>query len=123
MHRVLFLLFACGCVLAPPAEAQESFSGVDLLHPEFAHPQEDAIAAIEKRDFRFINIDRHGKDVPGLKRYPGLVEIYGTRFVRHRFRLFETPSQKFSFSLRARAYAEEYNRTLLHYLLRPSRKK
>jgi hypothetical protein len=123
MHRVLFLLFACGCVPAPLAGAQNSFSGIDLLYPEFAHPREDASAAIEKRDFRFINIDRHGKDVPGLKRYPGLVEIYGTQFVKQRFRLFETPSRKFSFTLRARAYAEEYNQALLHHLLRQSRKK
>lgn len=123
MHRVLFLLLLSGCVLARPAGAHDSFPEVDLLYPEFAHPREDAIAAIEKRDFRFISIDRYGKDVPGLKRYPGLIEIYGTRFVKQRFRLFATPSQNFSFSLRARAYAEEYNQTLLQYLLRQSRRK
>jgi hypothetical protein len=121
MNRLLLLLLVF--VLALLAGAQDSFSEVDLLYPEFAHPREDASAAIEKRDYRFINVDRHGKDVPGLKRYPGLVEIYGTQFVRQRFRLFETPSQKFSFSLRARAYAEEYNQALLHYLLRQPRQK
>lgn len=116
------MLVACGWTLAPLAGAQDSIAGVDLLYPEFAHPREDALAAIGKRDYRFINVDRHGKDVPGLERYPRLVEIYGTRFVKQRFLLFATPSQKFSFILRARAYADEYNQTLLHYLLQQAPK-
>ena len=121
MNRLLSLLLVFA--FAPLAGAQDSFSGVDLLYPEFAHPREDAFAAIETRDYRFINVDRHGKDVPGLERSPRLVEIYGTQFVRQRFRLFATPSQKFSFSLRARAYAGEYNQTLRNYLLQQSSKK
>ena len=114
MNRLLPLLLVLS--LFASARAQDSPAEFDLLYPEFAHPREDAFAAIEKRDYRFINVDRHGKDVPGLERYPRLVEIYGTRFVKQRFLLFATPSQKFSFILRARAYAGEYNRTLLHYL-------
>jgi hypothetical protein len=118
IHRVLpvFMLVACGWTFAPSARAQDSLLGVDPLYPEFAHPREDAFAAIEKRDFRFINVDRHGKDVPGLERYARFVEIYGMRPVKQRFLLFASPSQKFSFILRARAYAEEYNQTVLHYL-------
>ena len=114
MHRLFPLLLFL--VFVPGAPAQDSSGGVDLLYPEFAHPREDAFAAIEKRDYRFINVDRHGKDVPGLERYGRFVEIYGAQFVKQRFRLFATSSQKFSFILRARAYAEEYNQTLLHYL-------
>ena len=110
------LIFLIGLAPVPLARAQDSLLGVDPLYPEFAHPREDAFAAIEKRDYRFINVDRHGKDVPGLERYPRFVEIYGTRFVKQRFLLFATPSQKFSFILRARAYAGEYNQALLHYL-------
>ena len=110
------MLVACGWTLAPLAGAQNSISGVDLLYPEFAHPREDALAAIEKRDYRFINVDRHGKDVPGMQRYARFVEIHGTQLVKQRFLLYATPSQKFSFILRARVYADEYNQTLLHYL-------
>lgn len=121
MHRFLPLLLFF--LLLPGASAQDFAGGIDLLYPEFAHPREDALGAIEKRDYRFINVDRHGKDVPGLERYPRLVQIYGTQFVKQRFRLFATPSQKFSFSLRARAYAREYNETLLRSLLPQSPKK
>lgn len=119
MHRLFPLLLVC--VLVHCATAQDL--GLDLLYPEFAHPREDAFAAIEKRDFRFINIDRNAKDVPGTERYPRLVETYGTRFVKQRFRIFTTSSQNFSFVLRARAYARQYNETLLHYLLQQTRTK
>jgi hypothetical protein len=121
MNRLLPLLLVFA--FAPLAGAQDSFSGVDLLYPEFAHPREDAFAAIGKRDYRFINVDRHGKDVPGVERYPRMVEIHGMKFVKQRFRLFATPSQKFSFTLRARAYAGEYNQALLNYLLQQPSKK
>jgi hypothetical protein len=121
MHRLVPLLVVV--VFVRGAMAQDSVAGFDLLYPEFAHPREDASAAIEKHDYRFINIDRHGKDVPGLERYPRMVEKYGTQFVKQRLRLFATPSQKFSFALRARAYAEAYNETLLRYLLRQPPKK
>ena len=110
------LIFLIGLAPVPFASAQDSLLGVDPLYPEFAHPREDALAAIKKRDYRFINVDRHGKDVPGLEHYGHFVEIYGTRLVKQRFRLFATPSQNFSFILRARAYANEYNQAILHYL-------
>lgn len=118
MHRLLsaLLAFALGLALVPHANGQD-FPGVDLLYPEFAHPEQDALAAIEKRDFRFITVDRHGKVAPGVERYPRLVEIHGTKFIKQRFRIFATSSQKFSFALRARAYADDYNRTVLRYLL------
>ena len=118
MHRFLPLLLVF--LLLPGALGQDSAGGIDLLYPEFAHPREDAFAAIEKHDYRFINVDRHGKDVPGTERYGRFVEIYGTRVVKQRFRIFATPSQNFSFILRARAYAREYNETVLHYLLQKS---
>lgn len=124
MNRIqsALLIFLISLAPAPLARAQDSFSGVDLLYPEFAHPRADAFAAIEKRDYRFINVDRHGKIVPGLERYPRFVEIYGTQIVKQRFLLFASRSQKFSFILRARAYAGEYNQILLHYLLQQNRK-
>lgn len=120
MNRFLPLLLVF--LFVPGAPAQDFAGGIDLLYPEFAHPREDAFAAIEKRDFRFINVDRHGKVVPGMDRYGRLVEIYGTRFVKQRFRIFATPSQNFSFILRARVYAREYNEAVLHYLLQKSAK-
>ena len=120
MKRFLPLLLVFAFVSG--VQAQDSAGGIDLLYPEFAHPREDAFAAIEKRDFRFINVDRHGKDVPGMDRYGRLVEIYGTRFVKQRFHIFATPSQNFSFILRARVYATAYNKTVLHYLLQQSGK-
>ena len=106
-----------GWALVSPTNGQDSFAGVDLLYPEFAHPQQDARAAINRGDFRFITTDRH-KTVPGVERYPRLKAIHGTRFIKQRFRLFATGSQNFSFNLRARAYAYAYNQTLLHYLLK-----
>jgi len=121
MHRFLPLLLFF--LLLPGASGQNFAGEIDLLYPEFAHPQADALRAIEKRDYRFIHVDRHGKDVPGLERYPRLVEAHGTQFVRQRLLLFATASEKFSFRLRARAYAREYNETLLRYLLGPSPKK
>ena len=100
----------------PLANGQDSFRGVDLLYPEFAHPREDALAAIKRHDFRFIMIDHRGT-VPGAEHYPQLKATYGTRFIKQRFRIFATYSQNFSFNLRARAYAHDYNQTLVRYLL------
>ncbi len=110
-----FLVF--GMAFVPIAHSQDSLSGVDLLYPEFAHPQQDAALAIKRSDFRFITIDRHGKVVPGTERYPRLVEIHGKKFIKQPFRILATTSQNFSFALRARAYADQYNQALLSYLL------
>jgi hypothetical protein len=111
------VLLAFGCAFLPAAAAQDSIAGVDLLYPELAHPSEDAIAAIKRRDYRFITINRQQTIVPGVERFPRMVERHGTKFVRQPFRIFATKSQNFSFKIRSRAYAEEYNRTLLRYLL------
>jgi hypothetical protein len=118
MKRLLsvLLILGTGFVRIPLANGQDSFSGVDLLYPEFAHPREDAVAAVERRDFRFIMIDRQGT-VPGLELHSQLRATHGTRFIKQRFRIFATRSQNFSFNLRARTYARDYNQTLVHYLL------
>lgn len=96
--------------------AQDLINGVDLLYPELAHPTEDAEKAIKQRDFRFVTVDRYGRDAPGVERYPGLKKKYRTKVVRQHLRLIVSRSQKFSFRIRARAYAEQYNRLLLRYL-------
>jgi hypothetical protein len=118
MNRPLpvLLIFGVGFALIPLATGQDSLAGVDLLYPEFAHPQEDALVAIKRRDFRFITIDRR-ETVPGVERYPQLKATYGTKFIKQRFRIFATRSQNFSFNLRARAYAYDHNQTLVRYLL------
>jgi hypothetical protein len=123
MNRFLpaCILLLAGTAFFSPARAQDSFQGVDLLYPEFAHPQEDALAAIKARDYRFVTTDRAGT-VPGAERYPRQVEIYGTKVIRQRLRIFVTRSQNFSFNLRARNYATAYNRTLLQYLLKQKAK-
>ncbi|HEY1583459.1 MAG TPA: hypothetical protein VGF73_10215 [Chthoniobacterales bacterium] len=125
MNRFLCALLVLGMGLAFPqlARGQDSFSGVDLLYPELAHPEQDAKAALSRHDFRFIAIDRYGKNVPGVERYPRLKQKQGTKFVPQPFRIFATRSQNFSFGLRARAYAEEYNRILLRELLKRPRRK
>lgn len=119
MNRFLpaCILLFIGMALASPLPGQDSFAGIDLLYPEFAHPREDALAAIKNRDFRFVATDRH-RTTPGLERYPRLKEIYGTKIIRQRLRIFTTRSQNFSFNLRARTYAHQYNQTLLSYLLK-----
>lgn len=118
MNRFLAacILLLIGFAPAASVRGQDTFAGVDLLYPEFAHPQKDALAAIKEREFRFIMIDRRGT-VPGIEGYPRLREVYGAKFIRQRFRIFATRSQNFSFHLRARAYASDYNQTLLNYLL------
>jgi hypothetical protein len=125
MERLLptLLIFAFGFSSVLPASGQEALTGIDLLYPEFAHPQRDAAAAIKHRDFRFITMDRMGDVVPGVERYPHLKAIYGMRLLQQRLHLFASASEKFSFDLRARAYAEQYNRTLVDYLLAHQRKK
>ncbi len=110
---LLFILMATVTL-----RAQDLIPGVDLLYPELSHPQEDAEKAIEQGDFRFVTIDRSGEEAPGVERYPRLQKKYGTQFVRQPLRTIETPSQKFSFRIRARAYAEQYNRLLLRHLQR-----
>lgn len=111
----MLLLLGWACISS--AQGQDAFAGVDLLYPEFTHPEQDAQAAIKRRDLRFIATDRQ-QTAPGVERYPRLKEIYGTKVIRQRFRIFATGSQNFSFNLRARAYAEDYNRTLLQYLFK-----
>ncbi len=119
MNRFLpaCIFFFVGMALAWPVRGQDALAGIDLLYPEFAHPREDAIAAIKQRDFRFVATDRR-RTAPGVERYPRLKEIYGVKLIKQRFRIFTTRSQNFSFGLRARAYASAYNQTLLEYLLR-----
>jgi hypothetical protein len=125
MNRLLcaLLIALVGLAFPPFVASQNSFSGVDLLYPELAHPARDAREAIKRDDLRFIAIDRYGKDVPGLERFPRLQQIHGTKFVRQPFRIFATRSQNFSFALRARAYAREYNSVILHHLFKRPREK
>ena len=91
------LLFI-GWTLVLPTNGQDAFSGVDLLYPEFAHPQEDARAAIARRDLRFVATDRR-HTAPGVERYPRLKEINGTKVIKQRFRIFASRSQNFSWHL------------------------
>ena len=62
----VLLIFGVGLMRIPLANGQDSFPGVDLLYPEFGHPREDALAAIERHDFRFMLIDHPGT-VPGVE--------------------------------------------------------
>lgn len=110
------LTLVLGLALTQPAGGQDLISGVDLRYPEFAHPEKDAATAIGRRDFRFIAVDRARRIVPGAERYRRLQKAYGTKVVPQHLRLFPSASQNFSFSLRARAYAEQYNLTLATYL-------
>lgn len=125
MNRFLarcIILFVELAFSPSPLHGQDSLAGIDLLYPEFAHPQEDARAVIKRRDFRFVATDRY-KTAPGVERYPRLKEIYGTKVIRQHFRIFTTRSQNFSFNLRARTYARDYNQALLDYPLKQPAKK
>jgi hypothetical protein len=113
------LLVALGICLAVlrPLSAQEFSSEIDLLYPEYAHPVEDAKAAIARHDYRFLAVDHARKIVPGMEHAARLRRRYKVKFLRQRLRLFPTASENFSFNLRAHAYAKEYNLYLAHYLL------
>lgn len=112
----LALLILAGAALQP-LTAQDLTGKIDLLYPEFAHPDRDVAKSIERRDFRFLAVDRARQVVPGMEHGRRLRRIYGVRFLRQRLRLFPTRSQNFSYDLRAQAYAEEYNLTLAKYVL------
>ena len=86
------------------------------MYPEFAHPEQDLATAVNRRDFRFIAVDRARRIVPGAEQSRRLQKTYGTKVVPQHLRLFPSASQNFSFGLRARAYAEQYNLTLATYL-------
>ena len=116
--HLAFLAFAMLATVAlPPLTAQELSGEIDLLYPELSHPDRDVAEAIARRDYRFLSIDRARKVVPGMEHGRRLRRIYGVRVMRQRLRLFPTASQIFSYNLRARAYAEEYNLTMAKYLL------
>ncbi len=112
-----FLILALGLALLQLVAGQDLISGVDPRYREFAHPEQDVTAAIARHDFRFIAVDRARKIVPGAEQYRRLQMVYGVKVVPQHLRLFPSASQNFSFSLRARAYAEQYNITLATYLL------
>jgi hypothetical protein len=97
--------------------AQDSSAEIDLLYPEYAHPVQDAQAAVARHDYRFIAVDHARKIVPGMEHAARLRRKYKVKFLRQRFRLFPSASANFSFNLRAQAYAQEYNLYLAHYLL------
>lgn len=128
MKSLLLIFAAVTLVIIPlrPIAGQALLGGsggVDLMYPEFAHPEQDVAAAIRRRDFRFIAVNRARTIVPGMEHDRGLRKIYGTTVIRQRLRLFPSASQNFSYDLRARAYAEQYNRALEEHLLAQLRKK
>lgn len=113
----LLLLFSLNLAWLAPLQAEEPVVGADLLFPELAHPQEDARAAIRRHDLRFITINRAMTIVPGVEDYPQTVRHRGTKFMKQPLHLFASRSRTFSYNIRVRAYATDYNKTLLQYLL------
>src|SRR5262245_52163540 len=111
----LLLVLLPGLAWLAPVQAQEMV-GFDPLFPELAHPKEDARAAIGGHDFRFITINRAMTVVPGVEGYPRTVRHHGTKFMKQPLHLFMSRSRTFSYNIRVRAYAAEYNKTLLQYL-------
>lgn len=120
MNKLLPALLLCllGFAVVLPAAGQDTDAGIDLLYPQLAYPEKDVRAAIKKDDLRFVVVDRFGKDAPRVNQYPRLKHFYGTKLPKQPFRIFASKSQDFSFMIRARAYAEVYNRILLQHLLR-----
>ena len=118
----LFLILLPGLAWLAPLSAEEPVLGGDVLFPELAHPTEDAREAIRHYDFRFITINRGMNVVPGVDDHPQTVQHYGTKFMKQPLHLFASPSRTFSYNLRIRAYAADYNKTLLQYLLQKKRR-
>jgi hypothetical protein len=116
---ILFFLVAS----FPPLQGEEPVIGVDLLFPELAHPVEDAGRAIQGHDYRFITVNRAMTAVPGVEDHPRTVQHYGTKFMKQPLHLFVSRSRAFSYNIRVRAYATDYNKTLLEYLLQKERSK
>jgi hypothetical protein len=119
----LFLFFLLSLVWFAPLKAQDLVVESDNLFPELAHPKEDALAAIRRRDFRFLTINREMTIVPGVEDYPRTVRRYGTKFMKQPLHLFMSRSRTFSYNIRVRAYAAEYNRTLMRYLQQQQQRK
>ena len=118
-----FVVIALAFSGARPLRAQEAIGQLDLLYPQFAHPEADAAAAIKRNDLRFVTTNRQRTIVPGVEDYPRLRKIYRTKYIRQPFRIFATRSQNFSFNIRAEAYAASYNRVLVEHLLAHQRGK
>ena len=121
MQRLLLLFLFILSSLAI-SKAEEPVLGVDLVFPELAHPREDALAAIRRSDFRFITIDWTMKVVPGVEKYPRTVRHYGTKFMKQPLHLFTSRSRSFSYNIRVRAYASEYNKVILQSVLERKRR-
>jgi len=115
LPAVVGILFL-GVLCPAPLKAEEPVLGGDVLFPELANPAKDARAAIRSHDFRFIAINRGMNIVPGVEDYPRTVRHHGTKFMKQPVHLFASPSRTFSYNLRVRAYAADYNKTLLQYL-------
>jgi hypothetical protein len=113
----LLLLLSLSLIWLAPLQAEEPVFGVDLLFPELAHPKEDALAAIRRHDFRFITINRAMTIVPGVEDHPQTIRHHGTKFMKQPLHLFASRSRTFSYNIRVHAYAADYNKTLLQYLL------
>lgn len=113
----LLLLLLLASAHLPRLAGQDLTGEIDLLYPEFSHPERDVAAAIQQRDYRFIAVDRARRIVPGMEHGRRLRRIYGVRHLRQRFRLFPSRSENFSYNLRAQSYAEQYNLTLAKFLL------
>ena len=122
MARLLTLLLL-GLVWIAPLQADEAIIGVDHLFPELAHPNEDALRSIRAHDYRFITINRAMTVVPGVEDHPQTVRHHGTKFVKQPVHLFLSRSRTFSYNIRLRAYAADYNQTLLRYLLQKKQEK
>jgi hypothetical protein len=121
--RRFFLILLFTFSWFPPLKAEEQIIGVDLLFPELAHPVEDAQRAIRGHDYRFIAINRAMTTVPGVEDHPRTVHHYGTKFMKQPLHLFASRSRTFSYNIRVRAYAADYNKTLLEFLLRKQQAK
>jgi len=115
MARLLTILLLT-LAWSGPLRADDAIVGHDVLFPELAHPNEDALRAFRGHDYRFITINRAMTVVPGVEDHPQTVRHHGTKFIKQPVHLFLSRSRTFSYNIRLRAYATDYNKTLLHYL-------
>jgi hypothetical protein len=94
-------------------EAAKAINQRRMDRDQFASPENDALSALERRDYSLLGVYRFSIYVPGVG------SDYGTLITKFKIRMIQGTSDIIiendgnSFNKRAEAYASSYNRAIL----------